>query len=77
MKLTPEQISTLIKLTVTTNSDPLDCDGCLALIDQYAQAELDGIELPEAIESVRIHLEQCKCCKDEYKALMTALREIR
>jgi len=25
---------------------------------------------------VQIHLEQCKCCRDEYDALLTALREI-
>ncbi len=76
MKLTHQQISNLIDLTVTTKGDSLGCDGCLELMDQFAQADLDGTEVPEAVEAVRVHLEQCKCCKDEYESLMIALREI-
>ncbi len=76
MKLTHQQISNLIKLTVTTKNDSLGCDGCLELMDQFAQADLDGAEVPEALEAVRVHLEQCKCCNDEYEALIIALREI-
>jgi predicted anti-sigma-YlaC factor YlaD len=45
-------------------------------MDQFAQAELEGRDVPEALEVVRVHLEQCKCCRDEYNALLTALREI-
>jgi len=45
-------------------------------MDQLAQAELEGREVPQALELVQIHLEQCKCCRDEYDALLTALREI-
>ncbi len=77
MKLNHQQISNLIELTVTAKRDSLGCDGCFELMDQFAQAELDGIDVPEALESVRVHLEQCKCCKDEYEALIIALREIR
>ncbi len=76
MKLTHQQVSNLIELTVTTKNDSLGCDGCLELMDQFAQADLDGAEMPEALEAVRVHLEQCKCCKDEYEALIIALREI-
>jgi hypothetical protein len=76
MKLTSNQLSNLIELTVTTKSDSLGCDGCLELMDQFAQAELDGTEIPQFLEAVRRHLEQCKCCQDEYEALMIALREI-
>lgn len=77
MQLSYQQLTDLIELTVTTKDDSLGCDGCLELMDQFAQAELDGTSIPKALESVRIHLEQCKCCKDEYEALMIALREVR
>ncbi len=76
MLLTYQQITNLIELAVTTKDDSLGCDGCLELMDQFAQAELDGTSIPKALECVRIHLQQCKCCKDEYEALMTALREV-
>lgn len=77
MQLSYQQVTNLIELTFTTKDDSLGCDGCLELMDQFAQAELDGTALPKALECVRIHLEQCKCCKDEYEALMIALREVQ
>ena len=77
MQLSYQQITTLIELTVTTKDDSLVWYGCLELMDQFAQAQLDGTTIPKALECVRIHLEQCKCCKDEYEALMIALREVQ
>lgn len=77
MKLDVKQLAYLIQLTTAARSeDILGCDGCFELMDQLAQAELEGREVPRALEMVRIHLEQCKCCRDEYDALLTALREI-
>jgi hypothetical protein len=77
MKLDTNQLTDLIQLAATARGeDTLGCDGCFELMDQLAQAELDGREIPKALELVRIHLEQCKCCRDEYDALLTALREI-
>ena len=77
MKLDAKQLTQLIQLTAAARSeDILGCDGCFELMDQLAQAELEGREVPRALEMVRIHLEQCKCCRDEYDALLTALRAI-
>lgn len=77
MKLDTRQLTDLIQLTATARGeDLLGCNGCFELMDQLAQAELDGREVPQALELVQIHLEQCKCCRDEYDALLTALREI-
>lgn len=77
MKLSNKQVSSLIDLVVSAKRDDLGCDGCLELIDQFAQAELDGTEIPEIMKKVRDHLEQCLCCRDEYDALLIALRAIR
>jgi hypothetical protein len=77
MKLDTDQLTNLMQLTAKARGeDTLGCDGCFELMDQLAQAELDGREVPKALEMVQIHLEQCKCCRDEYDALLTALREI-
>ncbi len=77
MQLTYSQVINLIELALATKEDSLGCDGCLELMDQFAQAELDGIAIPKALDGVRVHIEQCKCCKDEYEALMIALREVQ
>jgi hypothetical protein len=77
MQLDAIQLTQLIQLTATArNEDTLGCNGCFELMDQFAQAELEGREMPQALEMVRVHLEQCKCCRDEYDALLTALRAI-
>jgi hypothetical protein len=76
MKLTSQQIADLIELSVSVKADSLGCDGCYELMDQFAQAELDGKEVPDALKAVQTHLQQCKCCQDEYEALMIALREV-
>lgn len=76
MQLSYQQINNLIELTITAKDDSLGCDGCLELMDQFAQAELDVTSIPRALECVRTHLAQCKCCKDEYEALITALQEV-
>jgi hypothetical protein len=77
MKLTHEQFAHLVELTIASRRDTLGCDGCYELMDEFAQAELDGVEVPETLQAVRTHLTQCKCCRDEYDALLTALRAIQ
>ena len=76
MKLDSFQVKELFSLLVTAKADSIGCDGCYELMDQFAQAELDGITIPESLIVVREHLQQCKCCRDEYAALVTALRAI-
>jgi hypothetical protein len=77
MKLTHEQFSHLVELTISSRRDTLGCDGCYELMDEFAQAELDGVDVPETLQAVHAHLTQCKCCRDEYDALLTALRAIQ
>jgi hypothetical protein len=45
-------------------------------MDQFAQMEIDNVPIPDRLKVVAVHIEQCKCCRDEYAALMTALRAI-
>jgi hypothetical protein len=73
MSLSPEMIKKLIDLVATTQNDPLDCDGCLERIAEFAEAHLAGRSLSAALQSVRVHLESCGCCQDEYEALLAAL----
>ncbi len=73
MSLSSEQVKDLIDLVATTQDDPLDCDGCLAHIAEFAEAQLTGRSLNTALESVQRHLESCGCCRDEHEALLAAL----
>lgn len=74
MELANEQIDTLLKLTAATREQtPIGCDDCARMMDQFIQTELEGLEIPAALQAVKIHLTQCNCCLDEHDAIMTAL----
>jgi predicted anti-sigma-YlaC factor YlaD len=63
-------------MIASSQPDSLDCDGCFAQIAEFAELELASKDIPEALQAVKTHLEQCICCKDEYAALLEALREL-
>jgi len=73
MSLSPEKIKKLIELVATVQNDSLDCDGCLERVAEFAEAHLAGRSVSAALQSVRMHLESCGCCQDEYEALLAAL----
>lgn len=77
MALTNEQIKTLMSLVSATCDDCLDCDGCYDRVAEFAEAELTGRPLCEALCAVRTHLKNCPCCADEYRALLAALEELQ
>lgn len=76
MPLTTEQISGLLGMIATVEPDSLDCDSCFEYLAEFAEAELASREIPEALKAVEIHLQQCMCCQDEYRALLEALRAL-
>ena len=76
MVLTNDQITSLMSLISTTESDDLDCDGCFGNIAEFAERELTNQDVPDALKSVETHLKQCTCCKDEYSALLEGLRAL-
>ncbi len=76
MSLTKEQIQTLVGLIATTESDDIACEECFGQIGEFAELALDNRDLPEGMQIIQRHLEQCPCCKAEYEALLEALQEI-
>jgi len=76
MPLSDEQIAALVRMVASAESDDLDCGGCYEQLSEFADAQLAGKEIAEALKAVEIHLQQCQCCHDEFTALMESLREI-
>lgn len=74
--LSLDQIRTFVGLIATTQPDNFSCDECFGQIGEFAERSLEGRELTEGMELIQRHLEQCPCCKDEYEALIEALKEL-
>ena len=74
MDLTNTQVDSLLGLIVSTKDDSLDCDGCFTDVAEFAELNLAGKPLPEALKAIETHLESCPCCADEYNALLDGLK---
>jgi hypothetical protein len=77
MRLSEQQLVMLATLVEQVSErDKLGCDGCYELMDQFADAMMAEQDLHPSLQDVRAHLEQCRCCRYEYQALLLALREV-
>lgn len=77
MALTRETLKKLIEATVIVKPVELGCYECLDQIDQYAERVLADKEIPEALRLVEEHLKICGECREEYEALLVALRHMQ
>jgi hypothetical protein len=73
--LTFAQVQQLLTTVSKSVPDQLNCGGCLELIAAFADAELCGDELSDALKAVKVHFSQCPCCAYEYATLLEALQE--
>ena len=76
MKLNPETLKEMIVILTNTHAgeEELSCDECYEEIDHFAEIELVGKSAAEAMPLVQEHLEHCQDCREEYEALMAALK---
>lgn len=77
MPLSEEQVSALLGMVVSTKPDAMDCDGCFQHLAEFAEFELAGRAIPDALRTIETHMVQCPCCQDEFNALLAALRAIQ
>ncbi len=75
--LNDKQIKMLLQLAGSVTPDALNCDDCFGEIARFAEEELAGHTVCEAMRKVQNHLANCPCCRDEYRTLLEALRGMR
>lgn len=75
MKLDPETIRKLAKLTLETKPDEITCDDWVHRVGEYVEAKERGEELEERLRLVETHTEQCTHCAEELEALRDILEE--
>ena len=67
----PATLSTLVEDAVRAEHG---CDECYQSADAFAEMRLAGKSAAEAMPLVEAHLAMCPGCRDEFEALVTALR---
>jgi len=58
-----------------TRSTELGCADCYAKLDRFAELMREGKPADEIMPLVQDHLDRCDSCREEYEALLEALRE--
>ncbi len=76
MQLTAKLVKTLIEAIAATCEEESPCEDCLQRTAAFAEAELLGRSIPDAVARVRAHLDRCRECREEYEALRRALEEL-
>ncbi len=72
----PEVVKQIVRGIVTTRSDEIGCDECFEQVDRFTEMVLDGRDAAQALPLVQDHLERCKDCREEFEALVVALRAL-
>lgn len=74
MNVTYEQIRMFLKLVVEATGPEADCDHCMARIAEFADSNLVGKPVPQALACIDEHLENCGYCREEFGFLKAALK---
>lgn len=77
MALSDDQVRALVRALSITREQEIDCSECLDMVAEFAERELAGRPIPDALETVRHHLTRCGECREEYEALLTALKRMQ
>jgi hypothetical protein len=75
-KLEVEKLKGLVRAIVTTRPDEIGCDECFEQLDRFVEMELAGRNAAEALPLVEDHLSRCRECREEFEALLGALRAV-
>ena len=73
MALSKKQLETLARIVDATRDEEIDCDTCLRDLAEFAEVEIAGRALDEALLRVKAHLAFCPECEEEYALLESLL----
>ena len=76
MKLSSEVIQKMMEAVKMTREHELDCGHCYDELDQFVELELSGKNAAEVMPLVQEHLDLCGACREEYQALLDALKAV-
>lgn len=72
-----QSLKKLLHRILTTRPEELGCETCCEELGVLAELESQGEDAATLLPLVRLHLENCQSCNEEYSALLTALKEVK
>lgn len=68
-----KRFANIMQMIFATRSEDITCDECYEHIDRYVELLQAGQDPAAILPRVRHHLEQCRCCEQEFRALIAIL----
>ena len=69
-----EVIKNMLRKIEQTQEIELTCGETFDLLDQYAEMVMNGEDVTQLMPLVKLHLDMCPDCRDEFEALLTVLQ---
>jgi len=76
MGIESREIKGMVRNILTTRPDEIGCEECLARMDRFVEMKLEGKDAAEAMPLVEDHLQRCRDCHEEFRALLRALQAV-
>ena len=76
MELEPAALKRMARNILTAHPDEIGCDECFEQLDRFVEMTLAGKNAAEAMPLMQDHLERCADCREEFEALLAALRAL-
>jgi len=64
----------LARAVAETRETEIGCDECFEQVDRFVEMKISGLNTAQAMPLVQEHLEICGECREEFEALLFALR---
>ena len=64
----------LIREIAEVREVEIGCDECFEQLDRFVEMKLSGLNAAQAMPLVQEHVEICGECREEFEALLAALR---
>ncbi|HUX22945.1 MAG TPA: hypothetical protein VMW69_17035 [Spirochaetia bacterium] len=64
-----------VEMVMSSREDEISCDECGERLSEFAELTLAGKSASDAIPLVEDHLKRCMECREEFEALLEALRQ--
>jgi len=62
------------EIAETHGGEEIGCDECFEQLHRFVETRLSGVDTAQAMPLVHEHLEMCGECREEFEALLAALR---
>ena len=74
MQLNIETLKKLVRSIATTKDEEVGCEECFDVVDQFVEMKLEGKVAEEAMPLIEDHLNRCAGCREEFEALLDAVK---